>query len=194
MRLFKLIPLLIVLPLALAACGEPDIETNMSETVKPFEYTNQDNQKFGLDDLKGDWWLADFIFTNCTTVCLPMTSNMKQLQTKTKQEVIDIQFISFSIDPERDKPDVMKKYAESYNADTKNWNFLTGYEFQTIKELSILSFKSIAEKPPEGMDTDQFTHGTRFYLVNPEGKVVKSYSGAESGSVKEIMDDLKKLK
>lgn len=194
MRLFKIIPLLLVIPLVLAACGKSEIETNMSETVKPFEYTNQDNQKFGLDDLKGDWWIADFIFTNCTTVCLPMTSNMKQLQTQTKQEDIHIQFVSFTIDPERDKPDVLKEYAKSYDANTKNWNFLTGYKFQTIKELSILSFKSIAEKPPEGMDTDQFTHGTKFFLVNPEGKAVKSYSGADSESVKEIMDDLKKLK
>lgn len=192
MRLLKIIPLLAIL--LLAACGDSEIETNMSEKVKPFEYTNQNGDKFGLEDLKGDWWIADFIFTNCTTVCLPMTSNMKQLQNRAAKDDIDVQFVSFSIDPERDTPEVLKKYADGYGVNPKNWNFLTGYEFQTIKELSVLSFKSLAEKPPENDDTDQFMHGTSFFLVDPEGTVVKRYNGVEADSMEEIMKDLNKLK
>lgn len=191
MKLYKIIPLLAVL--LLAACGQSKIETNMSQDVKNFEYTNQDGKRFGLKNLKGDWWIADFIFTNCTTVCLPMTSNMKQLQTMAAKEKVDVQLISFSIDPDRDKPDVMKKYAKSYSANTKNWNFLTGYDFETIKELSVLSFKSLAEKPPEGADTDQFTHGTSFFLVNPDGEVIKRYDGSDHKSIENIVDDLKKV-
>ncbi|WLV23941.1 SCO family protein [Aciduricibacillus chroicocephali] len=191
MKIYKIIPLLAIL--LLAACGQSKIETNMSVDVKSFEYRNQDGNKFGLKDLKGNWWVADFIFTNCTTVCLPMTSNMKQLQNRAAKENVDVQLVSFSIDPDRDKPDVLKKYAKSYNADTKNWNFLTGYDFNTIKELSVLSFKSLAEKPPEGTDTDQFTHGTSFFLVNPDGKVIKRYDGSDNKSIDAIVDDLKKV-
>lgn len=192
MKLLKWLPLAILL-LLLAACGDKDIESNMSEEVKPFEFTNQDNKKFGLDDLKGDWWVADFIFTNCETVCLPMTSNMVQIQNKAKEEKLDVQFVSFSVDPKRDTPAVLKEYAKKYNADTANWNFLTGYDFQTIKELSIKSFKSMIAPPPENDDSDQVMHGTSFLLVNPEGTVIKSYKGVQAETIDQIIEDLKKV-
>lgn len=64
---------------------------------------------FSKSDLKGKVWIADFIFTSCETVCLPMTSNMTKLQQQLKDEgITDVEFVSFSVDPEIDKPDVLK--------------------------------------------------------------------------------------
>lgn len=65
------------------------------------------NEPISLSDLEGKWWIADFVFTNCTTVCLPMTSNMAALQTKIKED-------DFSVDPDYDTPEVLTKYGESY--------------------------------------------------------------------------------
>ncbi|HLR08917.1 MAG TPA: SCO family protein [Bacillota bacterium] len=175
----------------LASCGGEDIDSNMSKKVQDFEFTTQDNETLSLDDLKGEWWVADFIFTNCTTVCLPMTTNMSKLQDKMEEENLDAQLVSFSVDPERDTPDVLKEYAKDYDADLDNWTFLTGYDFQTIKELSIKSFQSLLEEAPE--DSDQVTHGTRFYLVNPEGKVIKFYNGTDADAIDDIIADLKKV-
>ncbi|RKQ14066.1 SCO family protein [Oceanobacillus bengalensis] len=179
---------MIVLIIFLVACGE-ELETNMSKEVMDFEFTTQDKEALALEELKGEWWIADFIFTNCTTVCLPMTSNMSKIQDKMREENLGAQLISFSVDPKYDTPEVLKEYAESYQADLENWTFLTGYDFQTIKELSVKSFQSALEKPPEG--SDQVMHGTRFYLVNPEGEVVKNYKGVESESIEQIINDLK---
>src|SRR5690625_3869400 len=160
MRYFKSIILILVV-FFLAACGE-DIETNMSENVADFDFTTQDKGTLSLDDLEGEWWVADFVFTNCTTVCLPMTSNMSVLQDKMKEEELDAQLVSFSVDPDYDTPEVLQEYADEYDADLDNWTclsrkssyqeyadeydadldnwtFLTGYDFQTIKELSIKS-------------------------------------------------------
>jgi len=176
----------------LAACGGEPIETNMSEEVKDFEFTTQNNETLSLSDLEGEYWVADFIFTNCTTVCLPMTANMSSLQDKLKEEDINVPLVSFSVDPEYDTPEVLKEYGESYDADFNNWYFLTGYDFETIKELSISSFKSLLAEPPEG--SDQVTHGTSFFLINPEGKVIKNYNGVESGTMDSIVNDLKKIK
>src|SRR5699024_9875980 len=92
---------------------------------------------------------------------------------------------------ERDTPDVLKEYAKDYDADLDNWTFLTGYDFQTIKELSIKSFQSLLEEAPE--DSDQVTHGTRFYLVNPEGKVIKFYNDTDADAIDDIIADLKKV-
>lgn len=200
MKLLKYIPLLFIL--VLAACGtssdeemstdkaKKKIDSTMSEDVLPFEYTTQDNKKMSNEDLKGKWWLTDFVFTNCTTVCIPMTSNMAKIQKQAAEENLDIEFVSFSIDPDTDSPEVLKEYADQYDADTSNWTFLTGYKFDTIKELSIKSFKNIAQMPQEG---DQVIHGTRFYLVSPEGEVVKSYVGIKQEGIDEIMKDLKTI-
>lgn len=133
--------------------------------------------------------IADFVFTNCTTVCLTMTPNMAMLQERFDEEGLDAQLISFTVDPAYDTPEVLKNYGESYGADFSNWSFLTGYDFQTIKEFSIKSFKSLVEKPPE--ESDQVMHGTSFFLINPEGDVIKRYSGIESKEMDNIIQDLK---
>src|SRR5690606_21997288 len=142
--------------LFLVACEGEKIETNMSEKVGDFEFTTQNNEKLQLDDLKGEWWIADFIFTNCTSVCLPMTSNMAKLQTNIEEAGLGVQLVSFSVDPEFDSPDVLKEYGEEYGADFSSWSFLTGYEFERIKEFSTKSFRSLVVEPPPG--SDQVTH------------------------------------
>jgi len=192
MRKWLTLVFLFIIMLSINGCSKLPIDTNMSEDVADFAFTTQDNEPLSLDDLSGKWWIADFIFTNCTTVCLPMTSNMAQLQKELENKDIHIQFVSFSVDPDYDKPKVLKEYGEHYDANFTTWSFLTGYEFQEIKELSIKSFRAPLKEPEYG--SDQVMHDTRFFLVNPEGKVVKGYDGVESASMKEIIDDLTVLK
>lgn len=189
MKKIKVILALIIV-IFLVACGGQEIETNMSEEIADFEFTTQDNEKLGLNDLEGKWWVADFVFTKCTTVCLPMTSNMSQLQDLLDEEGMDVQLVTFTVDPENDTPEVLKKYAESYDADLSNWSFLTGYDYETIKELSVGSFRSEVQENP---GSDQITHGVRFFLVNPDGEVIKNYYGIDMKEVETIVDDLKKV-
>ena len=74
-------------------------------------YSDQNGKPFGLTDLKGKVWVADFIFTNCEDVCLPMTANMKKLQDRAQKEGMEnIHFVSFSVDPTVDSPDVLSKF------------------------------------------------------------------------------------
>ena len=186
----KLFAVMLGILIVLVGCSESEIETNMSETVPDFEYINQDNETVGLADLEGKWWIADFIFTNCTSVCIPMTNNMVYLQQQLKDEGLnDVMLVSFSVDPDYDTPEVLKSYAESYGADVTNWHFLTGYDFETIKEFSIKNFRNLVKEPMPG--DDQVQHGTRFFLVNPEGKVIKNYGGLNRDELDLIVEDLK---
>lgn len=177
----------------LTACSnQPNIDTNMSKDVLDFEFVNQDNETVSLEDLKGEWWIADFIFTNCTTICLPMTSNMTKLQDMVNDADLEgVKFISFSVEPDYDTPEVLTEYAEGYSADLNTWNFLTGYDFETIQEMSVKSFQSLLQEPPPG--EDQVIHGTSFFLVDPEGTVVKRYDGVKISSMDEILADLEKI-
>lgn len=187
MKYIRILPLILVL--FLAACSE-DIEPTMSSEVADFNFTTQDENKLGLDDLKGDYWIADFIFTNCTTVCIPMTTNMTALQDDLTEKDLDIQLVSFSVDPDYDSPEVLKAYSEEYEADLSSWSFLTGYDFETIEELSVKSFQSGLSQLP---DSDQVQHGIRFFLVDPEGVVIKSYDGTSEKEVESLLEDLEKV-
>jgi len=180
-----------MLVLLLAACGSP-IETNMSRDVNSLEAVNQDGEKVSLpEDYDGTYWIADFIFTNCETVCPPMTGNMSRLQQELEKEGMEVPLVSISVDPETDTPQKMKSFAEPYQPDFSQWNFLTGYSFQEVKEFSIKSFQSPLKQLE---NSNQVAHGTSFYLVTPEGEVIKSYNGTEAGSLDQIVEDLQTLK
>lgn len=169
---------LIVMMMVFSACGgKESIPDKLDWKVQDFKATNVDGKTVTLDDLKGEVWIADFNFTNCTTVCPPMASNMANLQEKLKKDDVPVQFVTFTVDPDRDKPKVRKKFIKERGGEFSNWYFLGGYSFDDIKDFSESSFKSALAKPPEG--SDQFAHGTSFFLINQEGTIVKRYKGLD---------------
>lgn len=183
----KWLALVLVSSLILAGCGQ--IKDSVSWEIEDFNFTNQNNEEVALNDLKGDVWLADFVFTNCTTVCLPMMANMTELQKQLKEEDLDVRIVSFSVDPEVDTPEVLKSYAENYGADLSSWDLLTGYVPEKIDQFAKNSFKTVAQKPE---DNDQVVHGTSFYLVDREGVVRKFYNGLNPPT-EEIIGDIEIL-
>ena len=95
--------------------------------------TNQLGKNVSLDDIDGSIIVADFFFTRCPSICPTLTRNMKELQDamkmKDRRRRIDsgfVHFISFSVDPERDSADAMKKYADRFGVNHDTWWFLTG--------------------------------------------------------------------
>ncbi|MBA2174356.1 SCO family protein [Halobacillus locisalis] len=188
---YRLLMMGTVILVILSACGSP-IQENMSRDVHALSAVNQEGEQVQLpSDLEGSYWIVDFIFTNCETVCPPMTGNMARLQQLLKQEKLSIPLMSFTVDPENDSPSKLKEFSEPYQPDYDQWSFLTGYTFKEIKEFSIKSFQSPLKQLE---DTDQFAHGTSFYLINPEGEVIKSYSGTKADSMNKIIEDIKALK
>lgn len=176
--------------LFLAACGSP-IDENMAREIHSFSAVDQDGEQVELpQDLEGEYWVADFIFTSCETVCPPMTGNMARLQQMLKEEDLDIPLRSFSVDPEHDTPAQLKQFADPYKPDYSQWRFLTGYSFHEVKELSIKSFQSPLKKLA---DSNQFAHGTSFFLVTPDGEVIKRYSGTKANEMEKIVSDVKRL-
>ncbi|HLR80155.1 MAG TPA: SCO family protein [Bacillota bacterium] len=189
-RLKWVFPLLLFV-LFVSACGD-QYNGDFSYEVQDFTFTNQDGEKVSKSDLEGEFWVADFIFTNCTTVCPPMTSNMANLQDQLKEAGLeDVRLVSFSVDPERDKPETLKAYAAKRGGTFENWDLLTGYDFETIKEFSVKSFKSAVEQLP---DSDQIMHGTSFFIVTPEGNAIKNYDGRKAANMEKIVEDIQAMK
>lgn len=191
----KRILFFILCVLLLTACSEKEkkVEENfpLSMKVENFEGTNQDGKPVTLEKLKGQVWVADFVFTNCDTVCSPMTANMANLQQRLADAGVDAHLVSFSIDPEQDQPTVLKDYASGVNADFSNWDLITGYDQAFIESFANKSFMAPAAKL-EG--SNQFVHSTSFYLVDQKGIVVQKYEGAADVPYEQIVEDIKTLK
>ena len=82
--------------------NEVETMSYYGNTMEEFEAVNQHNETFSSDDMEGKVWLANMIFTECVTVCPPMTQNMTELtQELDSQGLEDIGIISFSVDPKR---------------------------------------------------------------------------------------------
>jgi protein SCO1 len=177
--------------LFVSACGNSSpIKDPLNYEVQSFQSTNQDGKSVSLEDLQGDVWVANFFFTSCTTVCPPMTAHMSELQDKIAAEGLDTKIISFSVDPEIDTPEKIKKFTEPYSLSFENWSFLTGYSQKEIEDFAMKSFKTFVKKPD---NDDQVIHQTRFYLVDQNGVVMKDYSGVENPPLDQMIADIKAL-
>ncbi|MGY4689505.1 SCO family protein [Salibacterium sp. K-3] len=171
----------------------PQNGTNLTEAdleLSSFEFTNQDGQTVTKEDLEGDYVIADMIFTNCPTVCNIMTPNLLNLQGNIEEAGIeDVRIVSFSVDPERDDPKTLTEYGENYGVDFSNWDFLTGYSQEEIKQLSESSFRSVVN---QDTGDDNIVHATSFFLIDPEGNVIRKYDGLENDT-EPILKDVQRL-
>ena len=117
-----------------------------------------------------------------------MTTQMQKLQ---ESLPVDIEFVSFSVDPLRDTPEVLARYAKQLNADPVRWMFLTG-ERQKLYDLSSKGFK-LALDDSQGTETEPITHSSRFVLIDREGRILGYYSGTDPDDLKRLSEDSRKL-
>lgn len=92
--------------------------------VPMFSLTERSGRRVTLDDLRGYVWVADFIYTECTETCPTQSLQLATLQRRFSAAA-ELRLVSVTVDPEHDKPDVLRRYAERYGA-TDRWWFLTG--------------------------------------------------------------------
>jgi len=157
--------------------------------VEPFEFTNQHGEAFGSSQLAGQVWIADFIFTNCETVCPPMTSVMAELQKELEAQGLEAELVSFSVDPAADSPDVLKSYIGKFTPDQSNWNLLTGYSQQEIEEFALEEFQTLVHKPSE---TDQVLHGINFYVIDPDSMLIDEFSFTDPDLIPRIIEHVER--
>ena len=92
-----------------------------------FALTTQDNVRLALRDLRGKVVAVTFIYASCADTCPLLTAKMAALQTKLGRDFGSrVFFASVTVDPERDTPEVLKRYAEARGANLAGWAFLTG--------------------------------------------------------------------
>lgn len=154
-------------------------------TIPDFSLTNQLGQQVSLHDLEGKIVVADFFFTHCPSFCPTLTQNMRHLQEMFHTNDTIVQFLSFSVDPDRDSVPVLKAYADRFGVQHNNWWMLTGSK-DTIYDLAERDFKLAA------MDSghNNFVHTDRFVLLDKDRLVRGYYNGQDTTDLTRLASDI----
>jgi protein SCO1/2 len=156
--------------------------------VPAFELINQYGQRFGSTQLLGKIWIADFIYTTCPGPCPMISSRMSELQKPL--EKTDVHLVSFTVDPARDTPQILRGYAEKLQAEPDRWDFLTGSQ-SAIYGLSRNGFKLTISDGKEGKGIP--VHSTRMILVDRHGEIRGYYDAAEADGMTRLLADTNHL-
>jgi protein SCO1/2 len=146
-----------------------------------FTLTDQDAKPFANSQLRGQPWVADFIFTQCASLCPMMSSRLSSLQDRIPAKV---KFVSFSVDPKNDTPAALTDYAAKYHAQTGRWIFLTGPEKD---EMQVVAGMKMYAKPAEG--ANPIEHSPYFVLVDAQGKVRGVYDSNTEQEIEQLVHD-----
>jgi len=138
-----------------------------------FALTSQDGAPVALADFRGKTVAVTFIYTSCTSTCNVLTPMMSFVQDRLGPDFGDrVAFASITVDPERDTPDVLKQYAETFGANLSGWAFLTG-DPAAIREVT-RRYGVFAGKSANG----EVDHTFLTSLVDPRGILRVQYLGA----------------
>ncbi len=171
-------------PTVSAMVPAPDIRIALPD----FSFTERNGQALSHEDLVGSVWIADFIFTSCAGPCPQMSRHMQRLQ-KDLSELESLRLVSFSVDPERDTPEVLRAYGERYDADPQRWLFLTG-PMDRMYDIAIKGFKITVETAREN---NEIIHDTRFILVDAESTIRGYYDSASADDLQRLRKDASEL-
>lgn len=150
-----------------------------SRPLPEFNLLNSEGGTFGLKDLKGKRWVASFVFSRCAATCPMITAAMMEVHDRVKGKADDVMFVTISVDPKFDTPEVFQQYAENFRqGDSSRWKFLTGDQ-QEIFELIVNNFGLYVA---ENLGEDRFAgfevaHTNRVVLVNEEAIPVGTFLG-----------------
>ncbi len=174
--------------------GGKNVSDTVWHQVAQIRLVNQLGDTVSFDDIKGKIIIADFFFTRCPSICPSLTKNMKGLQDamrmKDFRKKIDssfVQFLSFSVDPERDTAEVLKKYADKYGVNHDTWWFLTGPK-KAIYDFALTELK-LGLQDGENVDSN-YIHTSKFVLLDKERIVRGYYNGLDTNALSKLAEDL----
>jgi protein SCO1 len=158
--------------------------------IKPapeFTLTTQDGKRLAFKDLRGKVLAVTFIFASCADTCPLLTAKMVGIQDRLGSVFGEkVYFVSITVDPQRDTPDVLKRYAEAYKVNPAGWAFLTGTRAE-IRDVA-KRYGIYAKKTSRG-DVD---HTFLTSLVDQSGTLRVQYMGVQFNP-DEMLRDLQSL-
>lgn len=165
---------------------------HVDRAVPPFELVDQEGRRVTLEDFRGKVWVAGFVFTRCHLTCPTVTATMAELRDRLPDDVL---FVSVSVDPRHDTPEVLSQYAQSVRATPDRWRFLTG-DKDEVYRLVCDGFQFALEENPDPRTSpgELVTHTNRLVVVDRNGVARYSYSSLDPAAVAQIERAARRLR
>ncbi len=155
--------------------------------VPEFAFVDHDGDAKTRESLLGHVWVADFIFTTCTSVCPTITATLVLLQRQLSDP--RLRFVSYSVDPANDTVQTLKQYATNWNATESRWLLLRPEPAQ------LHAFADAMHVAVESVDDpdNPITHTSMFFLVDERGDVRGVYDSSDDGALRRLRRDAGEL-
>ena len=170
---------------------EPILETGKSYKrpldIIEFELKNQGDQLYSKNDLKNQWTILFFGYTNCPDVCPTTIFKLGQIKQQISKELpnLNLQILFITLDPERDSTERLKEYLGFFDPS------MTGLTGEITKIVELTSNLSVFFQRINKEDGYDFNHTASIFLVNPKAQLKASFSPASS--IDMLAEDIKKV-
>lgn len=174
---------------------DPELrKTCRGHKIEDFAFYNQNGKYIKSGDIKGGIWVVEYFFATCKGICPTMNSQLKRVQ---KAYINDnsVKIMSFTVDPEKDTIEALKKYAIEHDAINGKWHFFTGKR-SDLYQLARKSFFLLKPAEAENLDYSggDFMHTNNFVLIDSQRRIRGYYDGTNPDEVDELIADIRILK
>jgi len=189
--------LLIIYLLLLSISCRENLPFDKDLTKKNYPLINQDSIAVNFPDvIKGNITVAGFIYTHCPDICPMTTHNIYLTQQQLEKDGIqNINYVLLSFDPDRDKPEVLEKFAKLMELNLNSWKLLTGDKSivtDLLRRFEVRAIPTDSSYSEDGELSYSMMHTDRIALIDKESKLRKYYPGSKL-KIPELVNDIKKL-
>ncbi len=162
-----------------------DIKDTIYYQIPPFSVTDQAGKEINDKVLNKNIFIANFFFTSCKDICPTMNYKLAEIYDKAK-EWSEIQFVSFSVDPDNDSTAALAAYAKQFKADKNIWHFC-----RTDKN----SLFKIGQGflLPVAIEDSTIDHSQQILLIDKSRHIRGVYNGLDNNDMKKLSDEIKVL-
>ncbi len=163
---------------------------NEGHHVDTFSFYNQDGRLITQKDVMGKVYVAEYFFATCKGICPKMNENMTKVYEAYRGNP-DVLILSHTVDPLNDTAAALKEYSRRFNADAKQWMFLTGTK-KRLYEMALNSYliSAVDSSRPANIE-EAFIHDKHFVLVDKAGRLRgRFYDGLEPKQLDTLISDI----
>ena len=171
------------------ADGGPAPPLMIGPTVPEFSLIGADGRNVTNADLRGNVWIADFVFARCSGPCPTLSARMQSLQSALVDHA-EVKLVTFTLDPINDTPSVMADYAKRFHADPSRWWFLTGDDEAAMHDLVE---KGLKQTVIPAQDDRPIIHSVYILVIDRAGRIRSAHDGLDPKSKGLLLRDVKTL-
>lgn len=153
--------------------------------ISDFALQNQNGERITQEDYKDKIYVADFFFTTCQTICIPMKRNMLKIQEAIKDND-KVMLLSHTVTPEFDDVKQLRKFADEKGIIDAKWNLLTGDK----KQIYDLARKSYLVAKDDEFSEYDLIHTENFVLIDSKKRIRGYYDGTDEKAIEELIEDI----